>query len=371
MATQLTNYQCPACTGPLHFSPDTGKLVCDYCGSSYETAEIEKMYAAKEQAAQQATAQAAAKEAKQAAAGEPTDAGAEWGEDAKGMKVYNCPSCGAQLMCDATTAATSCPYCGNPTVVPGQFGGTLKPDCIIPFKMDKKAAIEALRTYYKGKKLLPRAFTAGNHIEEIQGVYVPFWLYDATANGDARYEATRTESFREGDYNVVRTHHFNVERSGAMRFVHVPVDGSSKMPDAHMDAVEPYNYTELKPFSTAYLPGFLADKYDVDAAASQKRADTRMQNTAVEALRGTVQGYTSVVPLAENVNVQHTATSYALMPVWMLHTKWNGQNFLFAMNGQTGRLIGDLPVDKGRLAAWFFGISVPLMVVLGLLMMLL
>lgn len=199
---------------------------------------------------------------------------------------------------------------------------------------------------------------------------MPFWLFNGNAEGQMSFEGCRIEHDREGDYKITRTHHFHVERAGTMQFRQVPVDGSSKMSDAHMDAIEPFNYSELKPFSTAYLPGFLAEKYDVDAQASQPRAQERMQTSLGNALRSTVHGYATVMPLSEAVHVDMEPARYALMPVWMLHTKWNGQNFLFAMNGQTGKLIGDLPVDKGKVAAWFAGISLPLMAVLALLMLL-
>lgn len=360
MATQITNYQCPACTGPLHYSGESGKLVCDYCGSAYTPSEIEQMYAEKEQAAEAAAARA-----------KPAEAGTLWADtEAAGMRVYGCPSCRAELMCDETTAATSCPYCGNPTVIPGQLGGSLRPEFVLPFRLEKRAAEQALKKYYKGKKFLPNAFKNGNHIHEIKGVYVPFWLFNGNAEGQMSFEGCRIEHDREGDYKITRTHHFHVERAGTMQFRQVPVDGSSKIPDAHMDAIEPFNYSELKPFSTAYLPGFLAEKYDVDAQASQPRAQERMQTSLGNALRSTVHGYATVMPLSEAVHVDMEPARYALMPVWMLHTKWNGQNFLFAMNGQTGKLIGDLPVDKGKVAAWFAGTSLPLMAVLALLMLL-
>ena len=109
MATQLTNYQCPACTDPLHFDGASDMLVCDFCGSSYDTAEIEALYAQKEAAAETA---AQNKEAP------PPDS--VWSEnETAGLRSYSCPSCGAELICDETTAATSCPYCGNPTVIAG------------------------------------------------------------------------------------------------------------------------------------------------------------------------------------------------------------------------------------------------------------
>ena len=163
MATQLTNYQCPACTGPLHFDGASGKLVCDFCGSSYDTAEIEALYAEKEAAAETAA------QNKQAP---PPDS--VWSEnEAAGLRSYSCPSCGAELICDETPAATSCPYCGNPTVIAGQFSGMQRPELVLPFVLDKNAAKAALKKYYRGKRFLPNAFSSQNHIEEIKGVYVP------------------------------------------------------------------------------------------------------------------------------------------------------------------------------------------------------
>ena len=376
MPTQVTNYQCPACTGPLHFSAETGKLVCDYCSSAYDVAEIEALYAQKEAEAAAAKEAADAK-AESAKADAAADGGwdtsglsSDWGADADGLRVYGCPSCGAELICDETTAATSCPYCGNPTVVPGQFSGALKPEFVLPFKMTKDDAVRALRAHYRGKPFLPRSFTAGNHIEEIQGVYVPFWLYDGRMEARGAYKAEISESHREGDYIVTTTRHFDVARVGDADFVRVPVDGSSKMPDAHMDAIEPFDYSDLKPFSTAYLPGFLADRYDEDDKKCAARVLTRMKNSTAAALHDTLGGYTGVQTLSEQLDPRTLEPHYALLPVWMLHTRWKEKDFLFAMNGQTGKLIGDLPVDKGRVAAWFAGISIPLMILMALIMLL-
>lgn len=376
MPTQVTNYQCPACTGPLHFSAETGKLTCDYCGSAYDVAEIEALYAQKE--AEAAAAKEAADAKAEAAKADAADDGgwdtsglsSDWGADADGLRVYGCPSCGAELICDETTAATSCPYCGNPTVVPGQFSGALKPEFVLPFRMTKDDAVRALRAHYRGKPFLPRSFTAGNHIEEIQGVYVPFWLYDGRMEARGAYKAEISESHREGDYIVTTTRHFDVARVGDADFVRVPVDGSSKMTDAHMDAIEPFDYSDLKPFSTAYLPGFLADRYDEDDKKCAARVLTRMKNSTAAALHDTLGGYTGVQTLSEQLDPRTLEPHYALLPVWMLHTHWKEQDFLFAMNGQTGKLIGDLPVDKGRVAAWFAGISIPLMILTALIMLL-
>ena len=375
MPAQTVNYQCPACTGPLHFVGASGKLECDYCGSQYDVAEIEKLYGAKEQqaaAAAQSAAEKAEKEKEQAAqmAAESgwdlSETGSQWTyQEASGLRTYICPSCGAEIVCDETTAATSCVYCGNPTVVPGQFQGMLKPDYVIPFKLDKQQAINALTQYYKGKKFLPKKFSDGNQISKIQGVYVPFWLFDGSAHGELVMEASRSHITRTSSEEITTTQHFHVERGGDIRFERVPVDGSSKMPDDHMDAIEPYDYSEMREFSTAYLPGFLADKYDVDAEESSKRADLRLENSAVALLENTVVGYDSKMVTGKNIQLNHGTAKYALLPVWTLHTKWQDKDYLFAMNGQTGKLIGDLPVSKGKFLAWMAGIAIPLMIILG------
>ena len=386
MPTQVTNYQCPACTGPLHYSAKSGKLECDYCGSSFDVAEIEALYARKEAeaaAAKQEAEAAAAKqaadakaEAAQAAKDEAAEAAAasggwdtsdlsrDWGAEADGLRVYSCPSCGAELICDQSTAATACPYCGNPAIVPGQFSGALRPDYILPFRLSKDDAVQALRAHYKGKPFLPRSFTSANHIEQIQGVYVPFWLFDGGAEGAASYRASTTTVYETGDYEITETRHYHVVRAGSLAFEKIPVDASSKMPDDHMDSIEPFDYTQLRPFSTAYLPGYLADKYDVTIDDSRDRADTRCRETLAQALRDTVTGYGACVTEREDIALRRGKVHYALLPVWMLSTKWHGQDFLFAMNGQTGKLVGDLPTDRGRFWGMFAAIAAPLTVAL-------
>lgn len=366
MATQVSNYQCPACGGPLHFDGTTGKLECDYCGSSFDPAEIEKYYAEKD-----ARAAAAKKEADEKQTDNQewdySELSDDWGNESEGMKVYNCPSCGAELICDASTAATSCPYCGNPTIIPGQFAGGLKPDYVIPFKIAKEQAEQGLKKHYKGKPFLPGAFTNSNHVEKIQGVYVPFWMFDGEAEGNAVYDATKTRVYTRDDIETTETQHFSVYRSGTLQFEKVPVDGSSKMNDDYMDSIEPFDYSELKPFSTAYMPGYLADKYDVSAQDSEKRADTRCENSLMSELRATIAGYSTCVPVSKNIHIKPGKVHYALLPVWVLNTKWNGKDYMFMMNGQTGKMIGDLPTSKAKMWGTFAGITAVLTGVISLL----
>ena len=373
MATQITNYQCPACMGPLHFVGESGKLECDYCGSNFNVAEIEALYKEKEQKAAKAAEDTEnAPVTKDGSEWDVSGLNEDWGADAEGMRTYSCPSCGAELLCEATTAATSCPYCGNPTVVPGQFSGILKPDYVLPFKLSKEDAIKALKKHYLKKPLLPSTFSKANHLEEIKGVYVPFWMYDGEASGSAQFHATQVHTYTSGDYEITETSHYDVRRAGSLGFEKIPVDASSKMPDDYMDSIEPYDYSDLKPFSTAYLPGFLADKYDVSVEDSRERADKRCVGSLICALKGTVSGYTTCNETSRNIHLKRGKVHYALLPVWLLNTKWEGKDFLFAMNGQTGKLVGNLPVSTKRviglfaaIAALFIAIGVTALVLLA------
>lgn len=357
MATKITNYQCPACTGPLRFDEKTGKLVCDYCGSSYTTQQIEEYYAKKnEQAA----------EAAEDASGDAWDTSGlsdDWGADGRKIKIYNCPSCGAQLICDETTGATSCPYCGNPAIIPGQFAGGLRPDYVMPFKLTHDDAVQALKNFYKGKILLPGAFTNENHIREIRGVYVPFWLFDGKAEGRMDYEATKVRSYMSGDYEITETDHFDVTREGSIDFDKIPVDASTRMPDEYMDALEPFPYEKLEPFSMSYFPGFLADKYDVSADESAKRADTRCEGSFRAECENTVVGYATTRKTGEHIRIRRGKVYYGLLPVWVLNTKWRDKTFLFIVNGQTGKVAGELPSSRGKIFGLYAAIAAPLIAI--------
>ncbi|MFR6188473.1 MAG: hypothetical protein ACLUI6_05645 [Butyricicoccus sp.] len=249
MSDKATNYQCPSCTGPLHYDGAAGRLQCDYCGSSFDPAEIEKLYAEKEQ-------QAASQPETGSDTGEwQSSADEDWGTDADKMRVYSCPSCGAQLICEETTAATSCPYCGNPTVIPEQFSGILKPDYILPFKLSREDAVSALKQHYKGKLLLPRLFRDDNHIESCAAFMCRSGCSTAKPKAAQLHgnDYARLPSRRHGNH---RDQLYGVQRAGTLPFSRVPVDASRKMPDDYMDSIEPFDYAGLKPFSTAYLPGF-------------------------------------------------------------------------------------------------------------------
>lgn len=326
-------YKCPCCTGALTFDSASQQLKCEYCDNVFsieQLAEYDEML--KEDGKEEEAPQWKTYE----------------GEEAEGFTEFVCPSCGAAIMGDSTTAATFCAYCGNPVALSDRMAGMLKPDYVIPFKLDKQEAEKALKKFYKGKLLLPKLFKSENNIKKITGLYVPFWLYSGSARGRATYDATKINTWRSGNYRYTKTSHFMVTREGGLSFQKVPVDGSQKMDDAMMDSIEPYRYSELTDFSSAYLAGYFADRYDMDSEACHPRAEERVRNTTLDALKNTVVGYSAVVPRGGRVAIKNGDIKYAMLPVWLLNTQYKGETYTFAMNGQTGKMVGKLPIDRKK-----------------------
>jgi len=341
----LQEFKCPCCDGAIEFDSNLQKMKCPYCDSEFEIETLQNYQA-------ELNGQPQENMTWDTAAGQAWQPG-----ETEGLRIYTCNTCGGEIVADETTGASECPFCGNPVVMTGQFAGDLKPDLVIPFKVDKKAAIDALKNHYKGKRLLPKVFKDQNHIEEVKGLYVPVWLFDADADANVEYEATRVRTWSDSEYNYTATSHYAIIRSGGIGFENVPVDGSTKMDDTLMESIEPFDIREAVPFKTAYLPGYLADKYDVDAQASIARANQRIKQSTEDAFRNTVQGYETVTTVTSNISLQNGRARYALYPVWILNTDWTGKKFTFAVNGQTGKIAGDLPMDKGAFWTWLLGVT--------------
>jgi len=334
---EIKEYKCPNCGGAVKFDSSTQKMKCPYCDAEFELADIE---------AYQKELAAPAKDNYKWAA---EKAGDEWGSgELNELTTGSCPSCGAELLGDKNTVAMVCPNCGNSQIVKKRLEGLLKPEYLIPFKLEKKAAVEALKKFYQGKRLLPDFFKEDNHINSIQGIYLPFWLFDAKAQGQVRYKATKVMGWSDSSYNYTKTDYYSVVRNGNMAFEKVPVDGSERMDNNFMDAIEPFNFGELKDFGTAYLSGYLAEKYDVDAEQSKERAAGRIKSSMETEFANSVTGYSSVVSESSVINVEGGKVSYSLLPVWILNTKYKKENYLFLMNGESGRLVGRLPVDSAK-----------------------
>jgi len=341
----LQQYKCPCCGGAIEFNSSVQKMKCPFCDTEFEMDTLLEYDKELSNPAEDSF------EWKQKHA-------KEWKEDeSSGMRIFVCQSCGGEIVADENTAAKSCPFCDNPVVVMGSVTGNLKPEFIIPFKLDKKAAKEKFKQHLADKKLLPEVFKTENHIEEIKGIYVPYWLFDSKANASMKYRGTKLRYWSDSKYNYTETSHYLITREGDIAFEDVPVDGSSKLADDLMESLEPYNVKEGVPFQTAYFAGYLADKYDVDQNAAMVRANERVKNSTMDAFQRTVRGYSSVRYDSGNINLEKGEITYAMYPVWLMTTKWNGQTYTFAMNGQTGKFVGNLPCDQQKANKYLLSIA--------------
>ena len=338
----LLEYKCPNCGGAIEFDTLSQQVRCPFCESIMDMQALMAM--------------------DKWLSGEQHSEAMSWGyeggywneNEQLGLAVYSCNSCGGEIVGDETLGATSCPFCGNPVVMTSKFSGTLRPDIIIPFKLGKDIAIDSLQKHYMNKRLLPAVFKDLNHIDEVKGIYVPFWLFNADADAGIEYSASKVRSWSDRKYDYAETSHFHVYREGSLGFDQVPADGSRAIDDTLMESIEPFAMVDAVPFSTVYFAGYFANKYDVDADERSTRANERILNSTQTAFRDTVTGYNSVTIQKTNINLLNNSVQYALLPVWLLSTSWQGKSFLFAMNGQSGKFVGDLPLDKKAAWGWFF-----------------
>jgi len=320
--------KCPACGASIDFDPKVSKWKCKYCFSEFTLEEMEKV-----------TSGSASKE---------KNTKKEVTKDNVDYYTYNCQSCGAEIIADNETAATFCVYCGNTTILRNKLDGDFKPDYVIPFKKEKKEAEEAFKSLSKGRIFVPRDFTKQENIEKIRGIYIPFWLYDFDTSGDLSGTATKIQTWTTGDTQYTKTDYYQVERAASMSFYKVPVDGSTRFDNDIMDTIQPYNYKDLVEYNHAYLSGFYAERYDQDKKEMQKIPEDRAKKTVENELANDIKGYATKNIKEKNIKSKLNDVKYALLPVWMVNVKYKGKQYLFAMNGQNGKFIGDIPLDKTK-----------------------
>ena len=344
MGVEAQIYQCPCCGSSLQFDGESGQMRCASCENLFPVETLEQLRDCENM-------QDTPDEALQWEMGGQ----AENGEEEK-LRAYSCPTCGSQMVLGETQAAAECPYCGNPSVMPGVLTGAFRPDGIIPFKKSKKDAQQAFKNFCKGKKLLPKGFLSEARQEKITGVYVPFWLFDCQTDSSVTYRGTRVSVQRRGDWEITRTSHYQVLRGGDMDFSHVPVNSSTKLDDTLMEAVEPFDPVDTQAFSAAYLSGSQAERYDVQEQECVKRANARIRESVQQVCRSSAMGYTTLTPVHTQIQMKHGKAKNVMMPVWLLNTKYKDKTYTFAMNGQTGRMVGNLPVDGKKAFLWGAGL---------------
>ena len=342
--TAVQEYKCPCCDAPLVFGAGTQQMKCEYCDNTFD---LDTVKVCAESDTLQDNTQLHWEETSQQS----------WSDlDQTGLRSFVCDACGGELITDDHTAATFCPYCGNAAILPARVSGGVKPDGVIPFKTTKDDAEKAFLALCKGKPLLPKFFTKEQQIQKITGMYVPFWIYDCDADFNGTYKATRIHSWSDANYIYTKTDHYLLRRQADAAFSGIPFDGSTKMEDSFMESMEPFHYDDVVDFDAAYLSGYLADKYDVEAKDGENRIRQRVETSIDDQLQSSFLGYDTVIPTARQFRIDHSKAKYVLLPVWILNTKYGGKTYTFAMNGQTGKMTGSFPACPRKTAAWFCGI---------------
>lgn len=332
----MTNsYKCPGCGAALEFDAETQKMRCSHCDITCTVEEIEELTKQMEQR-------------------EDTIEG-EFSNSAGvgSYKMFRCPSCGAELLTDENTAATFCSFCGTPTLVEERLDGELTPEVIIPFKIEKESAKETYRNWAKKGIFTPGDFYSSSTIEKITGMYVPFWLYDYNAGINMTAECTKVRTERHGDYEHIITSHYMVIRDVDTEYNRIPADAAEKMPDEVMDKLEPFKYEELTDFGMPYLSGYYAEKYTYKAEDMLPRIEKRVKKYIYDAARATMNGYNTVRIINQNTRLRREKAVYAFMPVWILNYRYKGKDYMFTLNGQTGRIVAERPVSKAKMAGCF------------------
>ena len=334
----VINYECPNCGAEIKFNPATGEGKCDFCLSTFSIEELENITKRKYQ------------EHLNESDLEPEKHNEEWDNLSEEIKVYSCPRCGAEVISENNTTATFCCYCHSAVVLSDKLAGEFRPSKVIPFKYDKDYATEKLLEWCKKKRFLPSEFSSHKQLEKISGIYVPFWLVDTKVDGQFSATGKVIKTWRQGDYKYTKTDIYSIYRRAKMDFENVPNNASTKLEDKIIESIEPYNYSEMDNFKVAYLPGFLAEKYDRSKKDVFPTVEGRVKTAVNSVLRNSITGYSSVTERGSNTSFEKTEFKYALLPVWLMTYNYKNKTYVYAMNGQTGKVFGYLPVCKKKLA---------------------
>lgn len=374
----ITQYKCPNCGADMEFDANSGKLRCSSCQHEESIEKMAGMNDAPGNAQVSYNVDDEDKKAEEASFdNDYMDSSYEdapshhhtFGEQE--IAEYHCQNCGAVLLTEPQTAATRCSFCGAAVVINDRLSGVFTPDYVIPFSITKEQAQEAFKKWCKKGLLSPKDFKVADRIKDISGLYVPFWLYDLNGKGEAVATCTKVRTYVRGEWIYTETRYYHVYRKVDLDYLKVPCDASKKMDDSMMDKLEPFPYGNLTEFKMPYLAGFIAEKYDFDDEQMLPRVKNRVYSYVESYLRSTIRGYTTVNFNKVDIHIRKKQAKYALFPVWMVCYDYRKAEHTFVMNGQTGKIVGKPPISKGKVAAWFFGVSGGCFLVLRIITLLL
>lgn len=316
-------YHCPNCGGELRFEPESQTCHCDYCQSQISLAELTKNNQKQPQLFR-----------------EPP-------------QHYYCPACGAEIFTKETTLATFCCYCHNPVIISDRLYDKREPDGIIPFQISRQEAINRFLDWRKGKWFTAKGFAAPKQLEKITGLYLPYWLSEGEVNVQLNAKASASHSWQNGNVRYTEVSEYQIVREGSISFQHIFHQALNHDEAKLLTCIQSFDYSQLKPFDMAYLAGFLAEQKDIEQNNIALSLDKELRQYSESLLMRTVQGYDRVYSCQYQIDLVNTDSRYVLLPVWLLSYPYHGRNYLFALNGQTGAVYGELPFSRGKFCGLF------------------
>lgn len=264
----------------------------------------------------------------------------------EGTTMENCSNCGAPLEgVGEFTSAMKCGHCGSYLILKERVEGKNEPDLILPFMVSRQKAEEAMKKEFRKRILTPSSFLTKQSLESMEGSYVPFWLYDYESRVDYEGKATKVRVYRRGDTEITETSHYRVVRKLDIDFDKIPVDASSRMADDVMDLMEPYEYRALENFAHKYMSGYEGEVVNFPAEDLESRVEEKARQDSDDILSGTISGYNTCIPVHKNIDLKRKSAYFALLPVWVYRYRFRGKEYIYHINGQTGKVIGKTPTD--------------------------
>lgn len=333
-------YACPSCGAGLRYDIASQKLVCDYCQTSLPPEHFEALQGSKEEAYFEATR-------------------------------YTCTQCGAELVSPDNTAATFCSFCGSSTLLEGRLSNEKKPDHIIPFKKTKKDCAKAYTDMMKHAWFAPDELKDASKIDGFRGIYMPYWIYEVSHDG--AFSLNAQTQHRSGNYDITRYYKLSGEiDAGYLGMSH---DASVEFSDDISEGLAPYNIKEMQDFQGSYLSGFYADISDVDPSLYSKEALDFANGMSIQNVRNAMEFRKYYITDSTNIaappfHSKLEKPKYALFPVWFMSYRNKDRIAYVSINGQTGQISADIPVDIKKYVTYSLLLTIPLFLFFQFFMML-
>ena len=323
---------CPTCGGNLKFNISAQQLRCEHCDTQMDPYAFDQK-----------------------------DSDAVW--DEYDVTIFSCPQCGGKILSTDTSAAEFCSFCGASTILYPRISKEKRPQYIIPFQKSKEDCKQAYLARIKRAPFLPDAFKDPRYIDGFRGIYMPYWMFHLSQKNNFKLRGAKT--YRRGDY--VYTDHYALEGELDAYYNGLSYDASSSFDDAISEKIAPFDIKQIKPFTPGFLSGFYADTADVDASEYQKQAEKIAYDTSISRMYGSFSGLQiETIPSPDLLKTKTDSIHRSMFPVWFMSYR-NGDRVAYTtINGQTGRIAMDLPIDPKKYLLSSLFLAIPIFLLLNL-----